>query len=239
MDRTQSSPARPVVEAVEPRQFLSATSAAGVSFVAYEDVSFHGVVAHVTGAPANLRLAAGIDWGDGTTSPGRVVKAAKGGFDVIGTHTYAEDGKYTLDVVVSGGPKLVPGQPNPFFFIKLAETGAKAEVRDLRPVAYHRSHWIPDLTLDIRVTSDGTLTVWAPTIRTRPVKLTEAQEDRLREAFEAWGTLKSNYPNPPGTADANDVTIAYGRKSVTVGDAADAPTAFRTVQHLLETLAGL
>ena len=96
------------------------------------------------------------------------------------------------------------------------------------------------MQLDITVTPNGLLTFSAPTIRTRPVQLTEAQEDKLRAAFAGWEKLKRNYPNPANVADANDVTIGYGGKLVTVGEAAmNPPAGFQAVQRLLEKFAGL
>lgn len=41
-----------------------------------------------------------IDWGDGTVSAGEIVANAAGGWDVIGTHTYAAAGDYTVSVLV-------------------------------------------------------------------------------------------------------------------------------------------
>lgn len=41
-----------------------------------------------------------IDWGDGTISAGEIVANANGGWDVVGTHTYAAVGDYTVSVLV-------------------------------------------------------------------------------------------------------------------------------------------
>lgn len=244
-----------IVEALESKQFLSVTPTDpapgvpvhqqighGVHFTAYEDTTYHGKVgsfkADLTTSGLTLRL--NIDWGDGKSSDGKIEPNTHGGYDIIGTHTYVEDGKYDVHAVVTAGPRVIPGRPNPFFFIQLANVDSKADVKDLKPVSYHRSSWIPDLQLDITVTPNGLLTFSAPTIRTRPVQLTEAQEDKLRAAFAGWEKLKRNYPNPPIVADANDVTIGYGGKLVTVGDAVmNPPAAFRAVQMLLEKFAGL
>jgi hypothetical protein len=42
-----------------------------------------------------------IDWGDGTSSPGRVVRAWDGSFDVVGDHAYSTAGDYTMSFTVS------------------------------------------------------------------------------------------------------------------------------------------
>jgi hypothetical protein len=58
---------------------------------------------HVTAAD----LAATIDWGDHTTSPGQVTTSG-GGFAVSGTHTYSAPGRYQVQVSVvdEAGPPL-------------------------------------------------------------------------------------------------------------------------------------
>jgi hypothetical protein len=67
--------------------------------------SFSGVVATFT--DVNSQAAVGdftatIDWGDGTTSAGTIVADPKGGFDVTGTHTYA-NGSQSGGGVTFGG----------------------------------------------------------------------------------------------------------------------------------------
>ncbi len=47
-------------------------------------------------------LAVSIDWGDGTTSPGTVV-FADGAGTISGTHTYADNGQYTIRYVLDDG----------------------------------------------------------------------------------------------------------------------------------------
>src|SRR5262249_3806173 len=42
-----------------------------------------------------------IDWGDGTSTSGTVITQKGGGFAVDGTHTYANDGKYTLGIKIN------------------------------------------------------------------------------------------------------------------------------------------
>jgi hypothetical protein len=239
---------QPAVESLESRQFLSASPAAaawaakGVHLTAYEDSAYHGAVATFKAdlATFDLALHVNVNWGDGSTTGGRIVPNAKGGYDVVGTHAYADDGKYDVEVVITAGPPTVPGQPNPFFVIRLADVHSVADVKDLRPVSLHQSNHIADLGYDINVNSNGLLTFSGPTIRTRPVQLTEAQEDKLRAVFADWDQLARNYPNPAGSFGVGSTTISYGSKTVTAGDeATGVPQAFKTVQSLLKKLAGL
>ncbi|HEY7087578.1 MAG TPA: hypothetical protein VH518_05770 [Tepidisphaeraceae bacterium] len=41
-----------------------------------------------------------IDWGDGSSSAGRVVPSWDGGFDVVGDHGYSDSGQYNLSVTI-------------------------------------------------------------------------------------------------------------------------------------------
>ena len=63
-----------------------------------------GTVATFTDANPNATASdftATINWGDGTTTTGTVVAQNGGGFAVDGTHTYADEGKYTVDVTIN------------------------------------------------------------------------------------------------------------------------------------------
>jgi len=55
-----------------------------------------------SGAPLS-DYSATISWGDGSTSAGQVVANGSGNFTILGSHTYAEEGNYTLTVSVSNG----------------------------------------------------------------------------------------------------------------------------------------
>jgi Bacterial Ig-like domain (group 3) len=64
----------------------------GADVQATADQAFTGVVATITGADPQGKagdFTATINWGDGSTSDGTVTADPKGGFDVTGTHTYA------------------------------------------------------------------------------------------------------------------------------------------------------
>src|SRR5262249_42227784 len=49
-----------------------------------------------------------IHWGDGQTSPGLIVRPATGPIEIVGDHTYALDGSYSISVDIQdkGGSKL-------------------------------------------------------------------------------------------------------------------------------------
>jgi hypothetical protein len=76
-------------------------TATGVIASATEGVAFTGTVASFSDGDA-FAVPAGyvvtIGWGDGTTGSGTVVVNTAGGFLVVGTHTYAEEGSRAVNV---------------------------------------------------------------------------------------------------------------------------------------------
>ena len=79
-------------------------TATGKDISATEGASFSGTVATFTdpdtGATAS-EYTASINWGDATTSTGTVSGPTGGPFSVNGTHTYAEEGTYTVTVTIA------------------------------------------------------------------------------------------------------------------------------------------
>jgi hypothetical protein len=81
-----------------------------------EGQAFSGAVAWVRDTYAGdttSSITARIDWGDGVASIGTVVGNGRGGFDITGTHTYAEAGRYTIRVAATrkgGGSASANGQ---------------------------------------------------------------------------------------------------------------------------------
>jgi hypothetical protein len=74
-----------------------------VAIYAIEGEPFYGVVATFTDADPAGRLTdytATISWGDGQTSAGTVQPSARGGFNVMGSHTYQEEGTYPVTVQI-------------------------------------------------------------------------------------------------------------------------------------------
>jgi hypothetical protein len=78
-------------------------SASGLTVNPIEGNTFIGVVASFIDADPNGMASdyqATIDWGDGTTSPGTIQVDPSGGFDVVGTHSFAEEGTTNVTVTI-------------------------------------------------------------------------------------------------------------------------------------------
>ena len=91
--------------------FDAPLTATGVTVSPTAGAPFSGVVAHFTDANPLGALAdysALITWGDGNSSTGVVRVNASGGFDVLGSNTYAAAGTYTLSVKINdvGGSSI-------------------------------------------------------------------------------------------------------------------------------------
>src|SRR5262245_34835433 len=103
--RWPTGPARrPRLEALEDRTLPSVLTAAGRTIAPTEGVPFSGVVASFTDADPGGTAAdytATIAWGDGQTSAGTVAANGSGGFNVSGSHTFAEEGAYDVAVTVA------------------------------------------------------------------------------------------------------------------------------------------
>lgn len=78
----------------------------GTNFSATEGVEYSGEVARfVDTSPAQGAYNATINWGDGpATSGGTIVPLGDGKFVVNGTHTYADDGLYTVKISLDDDP---------------------------------------------------------------------------------------------------------------------------------------
>src|SRR5262249_53972832 len=79
-------------------------TAAGQDQAATEGVAFSQVVATFTDANPRAtpdEFSVTIDWGDGRTSGGRVRPDGHGGFEVLGDHTYDEEGSYPVHVEIT------------------------------------------------------------------------------------------------------------------------------------------
>jgi hypothetical protein len=79
-------------------------TATGKTISATEGASFSGAVASFTDpdtAATAGEYTATITWGDGASSTGTVTGPSGGAFTVSGSHTYAEEGTYTLAVTIT------------------------------------------------------------------------------------------------------------------------------------------
>jgi uncharacterized delta-60 repeat protein len=102
-----------------------------------EGQSFTGIVATFRGSNPNIAAgdySAAFNWGDNTflATPHRIVPDPGGGFDIIATHTYLEEGTYTTTITVSGAENMsvnslaqVADAPLSATPIKLVVTGHK------------------------------------------------------------------------------------------------------------------
>jgi hypothetical protein len=89
----------------------AALSAQGTSIVATEGAAFSGMVATFTDASVNAAAAdftVAIAWGDGSSSADAVTANGGGLFTVTGNHAYAEEGNYSVSVLITdnGGASI-------------------------------------------------------------------------------------------------------------------------------------
>lgn len=100
-----------VSDAIASASTSGSASAADAALAAFaapasatEGASFSATVGSFTDADPNgavLDYSATISWGDQASSAGTITANGSGGFAVSGTHTYAEEGTYTVTVTVS------------------------------------------------------------------------------------------------------------------------------------------
>ncbi len=79
-----------------------------------EGTSFTGAVAAFTDADPGGQVgdyAAKITWGDGLITNGTIQVDSKGGFDVVGTHSYTEEGAYNISVQITDTDGSVVSPP--------------------------------------------------------------------------------------------------------------------------------
>jgi hypothetical protein len=87
-----------------PVTVADAPLSASVNVAAIEGIAFSGAVAVFTDADPNGTLAdysATLDWGDGISGTGAIAyNAISQRFEILGNHTYAEEGAYTVGVTI-------------------------------------------------------------------------------------------------------------------------------------------
>jgi len=124
-------PARTLLEPLESRTLLSATipftpvavqTDAGTAFTATLDRLPTLQVASLS------QLHGDVTWGDGTDSSATFARDPAGGIDVLGTHTYANAGKYGIDVGLTETAVTTPGHATPLFVIYFGTVSTTATV---------------------------------------------------------------------------------------------------------------
>lgn len=100
--------------------FLTATVAT------FTDADPNGTVSDYT---------ATIDWGDGSSVTGTIAAGASGGFDVSGTHAYAEDGTYTVTVKIADAGGATATATSSVTVSEPALTGTAASIAGTERVA--------------------------------------------------------------------------------------------------------
>jgi len=97
-----------VVDAAAP------TDGAGVALTGNERSALSSVPVATfnasAGQPSPGEFAATIDWGDGSSAPADAITVANGVYTVMGSHTFADEGKYDVQVTIDGnggGPIVV------------------------------------------------------------------------------------------------------------------------------------
>ncbi|MDB5174118.1 MAG: hypothetical protein JWN51_2891, partial [Phycisphaerales bacterium] len=88
----------------------------GLTLAATTGTRFNGNLGTLTSSLTPVEV--GIEWGDGTHSPGTFVSLGNNQYQTSGQHTYADPGTYTATVLTSfDGRSLfpLPGEPIPLF----------------------------------------------------------------------------------------------------------------------------
>lgn len=93
------------IGAYESSYAASTLTLTGTSINATEGSAFTGVIATGTANGTTNPLSASIAWGDGGTSTASITPT-NGSYSVSGTHTYAEEGLYTISITVKDGGGL-------------------------------------------------------------------------------------------------------------------------------------
>jgi hypothetical protein len=96
--------AKPLIEGASLVVFYGQALATGTPISSVEGAPFSSPVATFTQPDASAsasQFSATIDWGDGSTSLGTVTGPTGGPFTVNGSHTYIEEGSYSVKVTIT------------------------------------------------------------------------------------------------------------------------------------------
>ena len=113
-------------------------SATGAAVAATEGSPFTGLIASFSDlnfAATAADFTATITWGDGQSSGGTVTANGSGGFDVSGSHVYADEGSYAITVSIQdvGGASAVAGSSATVADAPLSATGATVAATEGSP----------------------------------------------------------------------------------------------------------
>jgi hypothetical protein len=116
---------------VGPGPVVLASPGKGVAVHAEATDEFTAKIARLPGHTAKhlSELSGSIDWGDGSDeSTATFTRATDGTISVLGTHTYANTGKFNVSVTIIRRPYAEPGKPVPQFVVLLGTVKTTATV---------------------------------------------------------------------------------------------------------------
>ncbi len=133
----------PMIQPLEQRRLMSITPIAPTGPIVINEpvTEFAGVTKTVEIAYLPLvnvghvsQLHAAISWGDNSTSLASFARDKLGGIDVLGTHTYAKPGTFSISSIVTETPWVKPGGgPVPQYILLLGDINTKATVLPTPP----------------------------------------------------------------------------------------------------------
>ncbi len=138
-------------------------SAQGTTLSATEGQAFIAAVATITDPDTNAmasEYSASIDWGDGITSAGTVSGPQGGPFTVTGSHSYAEEGTYTVMVHITDIDSTNPADATSTANVADAALTASPACLSPSPQSYNG----PTATFTDAASPSGTLSDFSATI---------------------------------------------------------------------------
>src|SRR5712692_8016164 len=141
----------------------SSITAAGMPVAATEGSPFTGTVATFTDPDTNATAAeysATIDWGDGSSSAGTISGLKGGPFTVSGSHTYKEEGTYTVKVHITDTDSINPADATSTANVADAALPASPACLSATPLSYNG----PTATFTDAAFPYGTLSDFSATI---------------------------------------------------------------------------